>query len=151
MLWASFTLAFYGFLRCSELTCNGPFDRNVHLTRADVTFVPDIDHPQRMEVHIKKSKTDPFRQTALIIIAKTHTNICAVSAVKGTSSFKHPTPTQTVSYFSSGTDHIFLGAHWPRTYIPSLTCAAYIPRNITLTVSELEQQLRQPLQAYLPG
>ena len=82
MLWASFTLAFDGFLRCSEFTCNDPFDCNVHLTRADVTFVPDIDKPQRMEVRIKKSKTDPFRQTALTIIAKTHTHICAVSAVR---------------------------------------------------------------------
>ena len=82
MLWASFTLAFYGFLRCSELMCNGPFDRNIHLTHVDVTFVPDINKLQRMEVRIKKSKTDPFRQTALTIIAKTHTNICAVSAVR---------------------------------------------------------------------
>lgn len=82
MLWAAFTLAFYGFLRCSELTCNGQFDRNVHLTREDITFIPNITKPSHMEVRIKKSKTDPFRQTAIITIAKSPSNVCAVSAVR---------------------------------------------------------------------
>ena len=82
MLWAAFTLAFFGFLRCSELTCNGHFDRNVHLPREDITFFPNIMNPKHMQVRIKKSKTDPFRQTALITIAKSHSNICAVTAIR---------------------------------------------------------------------
>ena len=82
MLWAAFTLAFFGFLRCSELTCNGQFDRNVHLAREDITFFPNIMNPKHMQVRIKKSKTDPFHQTALITIAKSHSNICAVTATR---------------------------------------------------------------------
>lgn len=82
MLWAAFTLAFFGFLRCSEFTCNGLFDHNVHLARDNIIFYPNIHNPHHMQVCIKKSKTDPFRQTAWITIAKSHTNICAVTAVR---------------------------------------------------------------------
>ena len=82
MLWASFTLAFFGFMRCSELTCNGPFDHSVHLTRGDVTFFPNISHPQHMQVRLKKSKTDPFRQSTVITIAKSNSSVCAVSATR---------------------------------------------------------------------
>lgn len=82
MLWAAFTLAFFGFLRCSELTCNGQFDRNVHLTREDIAFFPNITTPDHMKVCIKKSKTDPFRKTSTITIARAQSNICAVAATR---------------------------------------------------------------------
>lgn len=82
MLWAAFSLAFFGFLRCSELTCNGQFDRNVHLTREDFAFFPNIVSPQHMTVRIKKSKTDPFRQTSTITIASSRSNVCAVAATR---------------------------------------------------------------------
>ena len=62
MLWAAFTLAFVGFLRSSEFTCNGPFDPSVHLTSKDITLVPYSHSPSHMLVHRKQSKTDPFRQ-----------------------------------------------------------------------------------------
>ena len=82
MLWAAFSLAFFGFLRCSELTCNGQFDRNVHLTREDFAFFPNIVSPQHMKVRIKKSKTDPFRQTSTITIAGSQSNVCAMAATR---------------------------------------------------------------------
>lgn len=82
MLWVAFSLAFFGFLRCSELTCNVPFDRNVHLTRGDIAFFPNIINPQHMKVRIKRSKTDPFRQTSTITIASSQSNVCAVAATR---------------------------------------------------------------------
>ena len=82
MLWAAFSLAFFGFLRCSDLTCNGQFDHNVHLTCGDIGFFLNIVSPQHMKVRIKKSKTDPFRQTSTITIASSQSNVCAVAATR---------------------------------------------------------------------
>lgn len=82
MLWAAFTLAFFGFLRSSEFTCNAPFDPAVHLTAQDITFVPDSQSPTHILVKIKQSKTDPFRQGHTLTIAKSTSNICSVMAMK---------------------------------------------------------------------
>ena len=48
----------------------------------DITFVPNICAPQHMEVRIKKSKTEPFQQTAVITITKSNSTVCAVSATR---------------------------------------------------------------------
>ena len=82
MLWASFTLAFFGFLRSSEFTCNGQFDIQTHLSRSDITFKPTLLIPTSFEILIKKSKTDPFRETAKLIIAKSNSTVCAVTALR---------------------------------------------------------------------
>ena len=82
MLWAAFTLAFFGFLRSSEFTCYGPFDPSVHLTSNDITLVPNSFSPSHMLVRIKQSKTDPFRKGHTITIAKSLLPICLVMAIK---------------------------------------------------------------------
>ena len=82
MLWAAFSLAFFGFLRCSELTCNGQFDCTVHLMDEEIAFFPNITSPQHMTVCIKKSKTDPFRQSSTITIARSQSNVCEVAATR---------------------------------------------------------------------
>lgn len=82
MLWAAFTLAFFGFLRSREFTCNSRFDPHTHLSRADIIFQPTICHPNFLEITIKKSKTDPFRQTAKLTIAKSDSSVCAVAALQ---------------------------------------------------------------------
>ena len=82
MLWAAFTLAFFGFLRSSEFTCNGNFDPQSHLARSDISFHPNILHPISFDVVIKKSKTDPFRETAKLSIARSYSDVCAVTALQ---------------------------------------------------------------------
>ena len=82
MLWTAFTLAFFGFLRCSEFTCSGTFDITSHMSRSDITFQPSIFRPSSLEVTIKKSKTDPFPESAKLIIAKSNSMVCAVTALR---------------------------------------------------------------------
>ena len=89
MLWASFTLAFFGFLRSSEFTCNGQFDIQTHLSRSRFicliclgTFEPTLHSPTPFEIVIKKSKTDPFQETAKLIIAKSNSTVWVVTALQ---------------------------------------------------------------------
>ena len=82
MLWASFTLAFFGFLRSSEFTCNGQFDIQTHLSQSDITFEPTLHSPTPFEIVMKKSKTDPFQETAKLIIAKSNSAVCTVTALQ---------------------------------------------------------------------
>ncbi len=57
MIWAAMTLAFFGFLRLGELTCNCKFNPNIHLTRDSILFAPrsGTKGPEFMTVHIKES------------------------------------------------------------------------------------------------
>lgn len=82
MLWAAFTLAFFGFLRSSEFTCSGRSDSHCHLSRSDICFEPNIYNPISFRILIKKSKTDPFRETAKLTIAKSNSNMCAVPSLR---------------------------------------------------------------------
>ena len=60
MLWAVCCLDFFGFLRAGEFTTNSSFDPSIHLTLSDVQADSLVD-PTCYRVHIKCSKTDPFR------------------------------------------------------------------------------------------
>ncbi|XP_077977481.1 uncharacterized protein LOC144433044 [Glandiceps talaboti] len=77
MLWSAFTLAFFGFLRVSEFTAptTSTFDQHRTLLSNDITIT---NHA--LTVHIKASKTDPFRRGSDIMIAKSDAPICAVNA-----------------------------------------------------------------------
>ena len=65
MLWAAvtYTLSFFGFLRSGEVTVpsDSAFNPSAHLTFEDVS-VDQITEPQVLKVHLKTSKTDPFRK-----------------------------------------------------------------------------------------
>ena len=80
MIWAAMTLAFFGFLRIGELTCNSNFDPKCHLIFSDVTFMPSSS-PKYMLVRLKVSKTDPFRTGQSIVIGRTNSNLCPISAM----------------------------------------------------------------------
>ena len=82
MIWAAMTLAFFGFLRLGELTCNSNFSSDIHLTLDDISFLPSFRNSDYLSVRIKVSKTDPFRSGQTIIIGKTNQLICPVEAMK---------------------------------------------------------------------
>ena len=69
MLWAACCLGFFGFLRAGEFTTNSPFDPNVHLGVSDVQ-ADTLQDPTCFQIHIKCSKTDPFRVGCNIYIGR---------------------------------------------------------------------------------
>ena len=104
MLWASFTLAFFGFLRCSEFTCptQKTFQPQKHLCSSDVSFLPDLASPTYIEVRIKHSKTDQYGQGATLSIATSDSPICAVQALKEYITICNPQANQPLFRFASG-------------------------------------------------
>ena len=78
----SFHARLFGFLRSSEFTCNGRFDSHCHISRSDISFEPNIYNPTSFTILIKKSKTDPFRETAKLTIAKSNSNVCTVTSLR---------------------------------------------------------------------
>lgn len=70
LLWAAFTLAFYGFLRASEFATSNLLWQHIHLAG------------NRYTVFIQQSKTDPFRCGHTIAIHATGTSTCPVRALR---------------------------------------------------------------------
>ena len=60
MLWAECCLGFFVFLWAGEFTVNSVFDPNTHMT-VDNLQADSLVNPSCFKVHIKCSKTDPFR------------------------------------------------------------------------------------------
>ena len=75
---------FFGFLRSSEFTCHGNFDPQAqsHLARTDISFHPNILHPTSFDTVFKKSKTDPFWETARLTIARSNSDLCPSTALQ---------------------------------------------------------------------
>ncbi len=81
MIWASFCLAFFGFLRISEFTCDRAFNPETNLALADVTIMPTIEQPTYLCINIKKSKTDQFKRGVSLTIGKSGSHVCAVTSM----------------------------------------------------------------------
>ena len=82
MVWAASLLCFFGFLRSGEITIPSlhSYDPSVHLNYKDIS-VDDPSNPSIIKVHIKASKTDPFRKGVDIYVGKTSHLLCPVSAL----------------------------------------------------------------------
>ena len=59
---------------------SGPFDPQVHQCVADLVYVHDETH-NHIEVQIKASKTDQYRQGTRVALGATGASICPVSAL----------------------------------------------------------------------
>ena len=82
LLWAACCMAFFGFLRCGEFTVPSQtdYDPDMHLSLTDITL-DDKVNPSVIQVTIKQSKTDPFRQGVDIYLGKTGKDICPIQAI----------------------------------------------------------------------
>lgn len=91
MLWAACCLGFFGFLRAGEFTSNSPFDPNVHLGVSDVQ-ADTLQDPTCFQIHIKCSKTDPFRVGCYIYIGRGSNVVCPVVALGNFLAVRGPSP-----------------------------------------------------------
>ena len=80
MLWAACCIGFFGFLRAGEFTVNTTFDPSIHLTVQDLQ-VDAEENPSSLRVHIKSSKTDPFRQGCFIYLGRGQASLCPIAAI----------------------------------------------------------------------
>ena len=78
MLWAAMLTAFFGFLRISEYTSPlvRSYDPASTLCMQDMKMTPWM-----VELRIKSSKTDPFRQGATVRLAYNGSTLCPVRAL----------------------------------------------------------------------
>ncbi len=82
MLWAASLLCFYGFLRSGEVSIPSAsvFDPSAHLCLNDIS-VNNALQPTIVRVHLKTSKTDPFRLGVDVHIGHTSNALCPVAAL----------------------------------------------------------------------
>ena len=79
LLWSAFTLAFYGILRGTELTCptTTQFNPLRHLSTRDIRMKGNA-----LTLTIKASKTDQFCKSVTRTIPATKTSTCPVKAMQ---------------------------------------------------------------------
>ena len=75
-------MGFFGFMRAGEFTVKSPldFDPAVSLTLQDISVDRHSDSTM-ICIHLKQSKTDPFRHGVDIFLGRTGSGLCPVSAV----------------------------------------------------------------------
>jgi hypothetical protein len=73
MLFTTFVVAFYGFLRCGEFTVHDAtlFDKEFNLCLSDISVQSDY-----AVIHLKHSKTDPFRNGVDIQLHRLNHELC---------------------------------------------------------------------------
>ena len=91
--------AFFGFMRISEFTSA----RAKSFNSQDTLCIPDIKQSDDLSylIHIKASKTDPFRSGVHIRLAPNNTTLCPVQAMRSYL-LVHKTNTGPVFTFTSG-------------------------------------------------
>ena len=82
MLWAAALACFFGFMHTGELMGDRKdgFDPSQHLGLEDVA-TDSRENPTMVQITLKKSKTDPFRQGVTIVLGATGNDLCPVQAL----------------------------------------------------------------------
>ena len=88
MFWAACCTAFFGFLRVSEFTCTGTFRPSHHISLLDLQY----DNAGHFRLHLKSSKTDPFREGCTIVLGPSGGPICPVQALLRYLAIRGPSP-----------------------------------------------------------
>ena len=82
MFWAACNLAYFGFLRSAEFTVPNlaSYVPDIHLGVADVA-VDSHSSPLCLRLHVKASKTEPFRKGCFLHIGTGEYPLCAISSL----------------------------------------------------------------------
>ena len=82
IMWAACCLAFFGFLCCGEFTVptQAAYAPEEHLSLPDIAIDNRLS-PSVVQVKIKQSKTDPFRQGVQLYLGKTDEDICPITGI----------------------------------------------------------------------
>ena len=75
-------MGFFGFMCAGEFTVQSGCDTDQEscLTVSDVA-VDSHNNPTMVRVHLKQSKTDPFRHGVDVFLGRTDATLCPVSAI----------------------------------------------------------------------
>ena len=124
MFWAACCIGFFGFPRAGEFTTNPPFDTSIHLAVSDVQADALVD-PSCFKIHIKCSKTVPFRMGCDIYVGRGNSVICPVVAIGNFLALCGPSPGKLFCYadgrpltrqLSSTVQSILHSAGYPGSY-----------------------------------
>ena len=80
LFWSAVTLAYFDLLRCSELV--SPTIRSYGINTLLVSDAIISSDCSQMSLHIRVSKTDPFRAGCIIHIGTTNDHLCPVNALR---------------------------------------------------------------------
>ena len=80
-VWAAFCLGFFGFMRAGEFTCPSQEAFQSDMLSPGDVCVDSHDHPTRVAIHLKRSKTDPFGAGTTIHLGRTGSVLCPVVAM----------------------------------------------------------------------
>jgi len=93
MLWASFCVGFFGFMRSGEFSVTGNTDRDsiIPLAVSDVS-VDSRDDPRIITIHLRRSKTDQYARGEYLYLGRTYDSLCPVSAILAYLAVRPPSP-----------------------------------------------------------
>jgi len=145
ILWATFTISFFGFLRSGIIYvgADGLFDPNSDLFAQDIQ-INILSNPQLIKIRLNQSKTDPFRVGTDIFMSRTHDQLCPVSVLLAWLTRSRNNQAGPLFYFQSGAP--LTQSSFVTKFKESLSAMGL---NSPVTVSEVEWQLQQQKEAYL--
>ena len=92
MMWAAFSLGFFGFMTAGEFTCPSHAAFTSDMLAPEDVAVNSHSSPTHTSVHLKRSKVDPFGAGTTIHFGATGDILCPVTAVLGYLAVRPPPP-----------------------------------------------------------
>jgi hypothetical protein len=99
MLRTACVTAFFAFLRCGEFTCKSSFDPSANLCCQDIVILDD-----HVQLRLKQSKCDPFRQGVTIKLYCLSSTMCPMCCLTRYLQLRHQT------FPTDGRDSLFVNA-----------------------------------------